>query len=228
MRRVAALSLALLLLSGCSEGKNPLVPVVYGPPLPTNDTPRGAVLRFVASYELKRVSDYADMVTGDFTFEFSNGTDPDLVTKYSTGWFKSDEAAASAHLFQGYTPQGEPFAPAASSINLDFENTAPVDDNSFGTDPVTHKVLPTRIDGQIVIPPTPPSTDPTTYRIENNYNAFYLVRGDQAVGLTASQPADSVHWYIYRWVDLTVASTSARSPQAASAATWGKVKGLYR
>src|SRR6185436_4621203 len=152
----------------------------------------------------------------------------DLVNKYSTGWFKTDEDTSGQHLFLGFTPQGQPHSPAASSVNIDFKTTVPVDDNAPGVDPVTHKLLGTRVDGQIVIPPAPPATDPTNYLIENNYNAFYLVRGDEAAGLSASQPADSIHWYIYRWVDLTVPPPNARSPQAAQAPTWGKIKGLYR
>jgi hypothetical protein len=135
------------------------------------------------------------------------------------------------HLFQGYTPQGQPFVKGASSINIDFAATLPVDDNSPGIDPVTHKINPTRVDGQIVIPPIAPATDPTNYLIENNYNAIYLVRGDQAVGLTASQPADDAHWYIYLWKDLTVSpSRSFRpfSPQPASKSTWASLKAAFR
>ena len=70
--------------------------------------------RFVGAYEQKKVQEYQDMFTSDFTYEFSNGTDPDLVTKYSTGWFKSDETESSSHLFQGWTPPGLPFEPAAT------------------------------------------------------------------------------------------------------------------
>jgi hypothetical protein len=194
------------------------------------------MLRFVYAYEQKKVPEYQDMFTSDFTYEFSNGTDPDLVTKYNTGWFKSDETESSSHLFQGWTPPGQPFAPAATSIDINLTTTQPVDDNAPGVDPVTHKIDPTRVDGTIVIPPSPPATDPTNYLIENNYNAFYLVRGDQA-SLATSQPADSVHWYIYRWVDLTVATSVRAGVRTASAtpnapvpvrATWARVKDTSR
>lgn len=113
-------------------------------------------------------------------------------------------------------------------INIDFANTVPVDDGGAGIDPATHKFLFTRVDGQIVIPTSP---DPINFFIENNTNILYLVRGDIASGLTASQPADSTHWYIYRWVDITVGSAppvTPDSPLPANPATWGKVKGLYR
>ena len=196
--------------------------------LVANDTPQHTVQRFIGAYEQKKAAEYADLFTGDFSYEFSNSTDPDLVTKYSTGWFTADEVASSSHLFHGYTPQGQPHAPAASSINLEFANTAPVDDGGGGIDPATHKFLFTRVDAQIVIPTSP---DPTNFLIENNTNIFYLVRGDHALELTASQPADSTHWYVYRWVDITTASASPGSPDSplpSSPATWGKVKGLYR
>jgi len=52
------------------------------------------------------------------------------------------------------------------------------------------------------------------------------VRGDAAHGLDKSQPADEDHWYLYRWVDETVAS-GAMGTQA-EVITWGGLKGLYR
>ena len=221
--------LVLLLASCASETTKPQTK--QQPPLTANDTPQHAVERFIGAYEQKKVSEYANLFTGDFTYEFSNSTDPDLVTKYSTGWFTPDETASSAHLFQGYTPQGQPFAQAASSINIDFANTLPIDDSDGGIDPATHKYLFTRVDGLIVIPPSSGSQDPINYLIENNTNTFYLVRGDQASSLTASQPADSTHWYIYRWADVTAVSASpihTELPLPAQPATWGRLKALYR
>jgi len=94
-------------------------------------------------------------------------------------------------------------------------------------DPATHKVLATRVDGQIIVPN--PGADPTTFPVVNNFNVFYIVRGDAATGLDSGQPADSSHWYVYRWVDLT----SSPSPGLATASstlreTWGGVKAMYR
>ncbi|HEV8480387.1 MAG TPA: hypothetical protein VGR66_06290, partial [Candidatus Eisenbacteria bacterium] len=100
----------------------------------------------------------------------------------------------------------------------------PTDDNSPGVDPVTHKILATRVDGQIVVPN--PGTEATAYMFTNNYNVFYFVRGDSSVGLDSSQPADSLHWYIYRWVDLTSGPGTNR-PQVAPQ-TWGSLKASYR
>ena len=171
------------------------------------------------------------MFTGDFDFEFSNATDPDLVNAYAGGWLKVDEAAAAAHLFHGYTPTGMPTAPAASSIDITLATTATSSDTTASLDPATHKMLATRVDGQIIIPPTGTATVPTTYLFANNYSVFYLVRGDAAAGLDSSQPADTAHWYIRRWTDLTQPAVSAQTlaaPKPAETSTWGKVKGLYR
>jgi hypothetical protein len=200
-------------------------------PLSSNDTPANAVKRFLGSYEQKKAPEYQGMFTGDFTYEFSTSTDPTLVQQYSTGWFKNDEKESSSHLFNGYTPPGGATLPAATTINITLAVMIPTDDNTVGVDPNTHKILATRVDGDITVPQA--GTEPLTYVISNNYNLFYLVRGDQAVNLDTSQPADANHWYIYRWVDQTASPTPA--PQSglrtastgqptATPETWGHLK----
>jgi hypothetical protein len=191
------------------------------------------VQRFKQAYEQKKAPEYQGMFTGDFTYEFSNSTDPSLVTQYSTGWFKADEKESSSHLFSGFTQPGGATLSPASTISITLAVTTPTDDNSSGVDPATHKVLATRVDGQIVVPQ--PGAAATTFVIENNYNVFYIVRGDVAVNLDSSQPADASHWYIYRWVDLTGSAapngglrTSSTSEPAVSPITWGAVKGRWR
>ena len=144
--------------------------------------------------------------------------------QYSTGWFKTDEKESSAHLFNGYTPPGGATLSAATSINITLAVDIPSDDNSGGVDPTTHKVLATRVDGSITVPQS--GAEPITYVITNNYNVFYLVRGDAAVNLDSTQPADAYHWYIYRWVDLSEASPKANGPTVA-ARTWGSLKAAY-
>src|SRR5262245_10202076 len=130
--------------------------------------------RFVAAFEQKKAIEYSNMFTGDFTYEFSNATDPDLVTKYSTGWFRADEAAAASHMFQGYVPPGGQKILAARSIDINLANTIPVDDNG-SSDPVTHKVVFTRVDGMVEFPPDQGQTKGTTFLVTENQNAFYLV-----------------------------------------------------
>lgn len=223
-RFASLLILLLLVASGCHEITKPPVTT---PVLVANDTPAHAVERLVVSYERKDESAFAGMFTGDYTFEFSNSTDPNLVTEYSTGWFKDDEKQASSHLFSGYTPPGQTKLEAAASIDINFAVTAPTDDNSSGVDPATHKFLATRVDGTISIPE--PGMEPLNFVMTNNYNVLYLVRGDVASNLDASQPADVQHWYVYRWVDLSQSNPSAHAAAfAAQSATWSRVKAIYR
>jgi hypothetical protein len=230
MRRLLAWAGLILLLAGCnSDPQAPIKPPPIGgePRFPRNDTPQGAVRRLIATYDAKAAPEYQGMFTGDFTYEFSTSTDPTLVQQYSTGWFKNDEKQSSVHLFNGFTPLGGSPKPPATTIDIGFAVTLPADDNTSGTDPATHKVLASRVDGGVTIPT---DTDTLTIEIQNNYDVLYIVRGDVAVGLDSSQPADGYHWYISRWVDLSEAASPSptRSPMAAKSATWGFVKGLYR
>jgi len=250
MRKFLALMVvaAALTSSGCIFSPKQKPGDVTPPtPLPPNDTPANAIERFRLAYEQKKAPEYQAMFTGDFTYEFSNSTDPTLVTQYSTGWFKNDETESSSHLFAGYTPPGGNTLEPASSISINLTVKIPTDDNSSGVDPVTHKVLSTPVDGQIVVPN--PGAAPTTFVITNNFNVFYIVRGDQAVNLDTTQPADANHWYIYRWVDLTTGAAPAGGLRTASALlrtgssalrtastsqpaplsiSWGGLKGAWR
>lgn len=114
MKRILGLLLVLSVLSCGKETTRPQTQQQQQQ-LAANDTPQHTAQRFIGAYEQKKATEYANLFTGDFTYEFSTSTDPDLVAKYATGWFKSDEDTAAMHLFQGYTPQGQPHAPAASS-----------------------------------------------------------------------------------------------------------------
>lgn len=220
---------AALLAGGCSS--DPASPKPVAPTLAANDTPSNTMLRFVGAYEQKDETAYAGLFAGDYTYEFSTSTDPTLVQQYSTGWFKQDETISALHLFRGYTPPGGATLPAATTIHITLGSTSPADDNSSGVDPQTHKVLATRIDGSVTVPQS--GAEPLTYVIKNNQNVFYLIRGDVAVGLDSTQPADAGHWYIYRWVDQSLAYLPAPNsihsePQAAETPTWGRLKAAYR
>jgi hypothetical protein len=213
-----------LLLAGCIS--SPTKPATPAPSLPANDTPAHAVSRLIDAYETKSQDAYAGMFTGDFTYEFSNTTDPTLVTQYSTGWFRTDETASSSHLFHGYTPQGGETLAAATAITINLATTTPSDDNTSG-DPERHKVLRTRVDGIIAVPQA--GGEPLNYIITNNDNVFYFVRGDAADSLSSSQPADTLHWYVYKWLDLTGSSAQGGAGRMLTEqATWGKLKASYR
>lgn len=213
---------AFFLVTGCSSEPTKPNPA---PTLAANDTPAHAVERLLGAYERRDDGDYGAMLTGDFTYEFSSATDRFWVDQYAGGWFKGDEVLASGHLFHGFHAYGTDGNTVASKIDLHFANTIPVPDTTGGLDPSTHQVLSTRIDGEITVRESGGRTE-FTFDIFNNQDVFYFVRGDSAKGLDASQPADSQHWYLYRWLDRTYmfADLRAMVPQS----TWGTVKGMYR
>jgi len=222
MRRSLLGFVLLAVLAGCSDDHVSRLPV---DPIRLEPSPELAIQRFVLAYEQKKASEYQATFTGDFTYEFSSSTDPTLVQQYSTGWFKNDEKESSSHLFQGYTPPGGATLPAATSIDINLAVDIPTDDNTPGVDLATHKVLATRVDGSITVPQS--GAEPLTYGITNNYNAFYLVRGDVAANLDSTQPADAGHWYIYRWVDLSEVTPSG-SRSTSKAQSWGSLRATYR
>lgn len=225
-RRVALLpALLLALAASCGTEPESKPPVTLQPP---NDTPKNTILRLIAAYEGKNTAEYRKLFTGDFTFEFSNSADPTLANRWSTGWFAADESASARHLFAGGTNlDGVPLE-AAGRIDLVFTDIEPVPDTDSG-DPTKFYVLSTRVDGLWVVPPSPPATDSTYWIVTNNSHRFFLARGDAAAGLRADQPADSTHWYVWKWADETTGvAAPARVADATVPATWGKVKGLYR
>ena len=183
IRFIHSLAILVVLAALCGGCNDTAKPKTTTPSLTANDTPAHAVSRLVGAYEKKNQNAYTGLFTGDFTFEFSNSTDPTLVNQYANGWLKSDENESSSHLFFGYTPPGGVTLPAATSIDINLADTAPVDDPA-STDPATHKILTTRVDGSITVPQS--GGEPLTYVITNNLNAFYFVRGDSATGLDSS------------------------------------------
>lgn len=233
VRAVGLLCGLVLLVAAGACGTEPenenTTPVGLQPP---NDTPRNTILRFIAAYEQKKTAEYRALFTGDFEFEFSYSADPSLANKWAAGWYAADESASARHLFEGGTNLDDVYLEAATSIDLTFSKSEPVDDTE-GRDPAKYKVLSTPVDGVVEVPPIPPATEPTTYVVINNSHRFYLVRGDAAVGLTEDQPADSLHWYIWAWKDETVGYAGAREVaqggrEASMPATWGGLKAVYR
>jgi hypothetical protein len=235
MRKLAhpliwAAALLLAGATGCDSTFSPGPPYETPPPAPPlNDTPGGAIKRLVWVYENKQAANYENLFTGDFAFEFSAAADPLLAQYYASGWLKLDETTSARHLFQGFTNDSTGYHPPATSIDLTFNQTIPTDDTD-GRDPAKFKVLATRVDGVIVVPPTGSETEPTRYVIDNNFHRFFLVRGDAAAGLGAEQPADSTHWYVYRWIDETAqpVAPSGVSSKAGQNSSWGGLKASYR
>ncbi len=216
---LGVLCIAVLGMS-CSE--DPIQPVPS--PEPTNDTPSNTIARFTWMYQQKRADAFEKLLTGDFTFEFSNAADPNLVQKYSTGWFKEDEKISAENLFRGGVNQDGVFQPAALQIAVTFGSTAPTGDNGSGRNPEVYKVLYTTVDVSIEVP------GDLTYVVGQGtpqFHRFFLVRGDYADSLDADQPADSLHWYIWNWRDESP-PLKAEEPLSNQSATWGLVKAVYR
>ena len=230
MARRIALSIACtmlaLLASGCGTEPERKPPV--DGKIKQREPPEEAIVRFIWAYENKKSIEYEQIFTEDFTFEFSTATDPELVQQYQNGWFKLDEKTSARHLFEGFTDDSTGYHPPASSIDIILANTVPTDDTE-GRDPAKFKVLATRVDGVITVPPTGVQTEDTRYVIDNNFHRIYLVRGDAAASLAAGQPADSTHWYIWRWLDETssVVAPAGLRP-ASSRTTWARLKAGYR
>jgi hypothetical protein len=231
-RRLIQVGSVILLATvlGCITEPKPKheTPPVPEPPL--NSTPDGAIKRFVWACENKKITEFANLLTEDFTFEFSTATDPTLAQQFETGWFKQGVVTAARHLFEGYTDSLGHVHPAASSISLTFARTLPVGDTE-GRDTTLFKVLATRLDGFVELPPVAPQTEPTRYIIDNNVARIFLVRGDAARDVSNNPtvlpplPADSTRWYIYRWLDETQALGGApgAEPTPARTVTWGAI-----
>jgi len=225
IRFIHSLAILVVLAALCGGCNDTTKPKTTTPSLTANDTPAHTVSRLIETYERKDETNYANLFTGDYTFEFSNSTDPTLVNQFSNGWFKEDEKLSSLHMFYGYTPPGGVTLPAATKIDINFSDMTPIDDPA-SADPATNKILTTRVDGSVTVPQS--GAEPLTYVMANNLDAFYFVRGDVAVGLDASQPADSDHWYIYRWRDLSEFPSPGPSRSNIEPPTWGKLKAVYR
>jgi hypothetical protein len=222
-KRIFSLLLVAFLIAGCGGDSDPVRP--QPTPLPANDTPANTVARFTAAYERKEENAWRNLFTEDFAWEFSIGTDPDLALRYVGGWFKTDETTSAQNLFLGFTDGGGLYHRPAKSIDMSLSPTTPIPD-ATSPDPSKYHVLQTTVDMTVVVPPTSGQTEETTYLVDNNIHRISLVRGDAIPGeLDADQPADSLHWYIYKWVDQTPGYGLALQSRPSS---WGRVKALYR
>lgn len=229
-----AVAAAALLAVGCGndKGSNPVIT-----PLPENSTPAGAMALFEKSYEQQNAAAYAKLFTANFHFRFSEQSDPVLAAQYGFNWGPADEDTAARHLFAGFTSTQPPYNTfgGATSIVLTLVGPQYLDDFTRPDSTRFYKyvVVPT-FDASITVVN---GSVETVYEISAGHD-FYLVRGDAAV-LASDQPADSLHWYIYRWDDKSPAGFSptpgasrpATQPQRimpSQAKSWGSIKDQYR
>jgi len=240
--RVSALALtiaALPVLAGCGGG-NPFKPPVDDKhtipgTTPPNNTPQNTMLRFQAAYQYQDITTYKNLLTADFRYTFSQQSDPSLVTLYGNNWGKDDETESATHLLTGFTNSGGTYVAPASAITMAFINDQYYTDPAHSDSARFYDYTPiTTVNLNIDVPT---SDGGTTYNISAPHS-FYLVRGDAAF-LDAGQPADSTHWYIRHWDDLSpkvpgtvgmlrVASTgSVNASGSTVASTWGATKARY-
>ena len=208
---MAALSALVSGLVACSPATQPDAEPVA---IPLNDTPENTIIRFMAVYEAKDLEEYRRLLTGDFTFEFSNAADPDLVQRYSTGWFKADEVEAARKLFE-----------AASRIELSIQPTTPVADTGAGRDPLLYKMLAALVRMHVQLET---GDDFVCGEGVPQFHRFFLVRGDEAQGLDDDQPADSSRWYIWNWRDESPPLSKPHETAQTPVLTWGQIKAAYR
>jgi len=224
--------LALLVLAGCSGGDDPVKPVAVlpDPPLPANDSPAGALTRLDAALELQSANGYRDLLTADFGFLFSNQTDPSLVTKYGTSWNRTDEDTAVRHLFNGFTDDLSVHHSGVTTISVTFEGVAIADDSVHVDSLAWYKVAQISHMLATMTIPSDNGDGPVTFSIDAHQD-LWLVRGDAAI-LPAGIAADSTHWYVRQWADLSSQPYSRLDPtrklSLSALPTWGHIKASYR
>jgi len=210
-----------LALAACLAGCGAFAPEPIHPPPPPppaqNSTPQGAILRLQRAYGYQDLTDYASLLTADFRYTFSAQSDPKLVSTYGNNWGKDDEYESAKHLLTGFTNTQGVYVPPASRIVVQFVNDQYYPDPAHADSGAWYVYCPVT-DVNLTIDVPVGGGDVTTYDISAPH-AFYLVRGDAAF-LDPGQPADSTHWYVRHWDDLSPAPPVA-------AATWGGMRGAY-
>ena len=253
MRTLRRLSIPLTiacvaLFAGCDGGEDfsptdpggqtPPPPPAPAPP-PSNATADGAVERLIWSIEQQDESVYETLLTGDFRFEFSESSDPDLMQEFPSGWVLEDEAGSVARLFDGGENEEGVVQPEATAIDVDFGQTKTEPLPGSPGSGATERLLRTPIAMTIQTIATPENPQGLRYRVSDQsgfvFHQIEIVRGDVAQGLSAGQPADDAHWYLRRWVGQEPifgapgsVETDARTGDEESLTTWGRLKRLYR
>jgi hypothetical protein len=214
VRWIAMVSLVALALFGCSETKRVTRP---GTTAPTPNSPVTAVRLFEWGWNHLDTRSLATLLSNDFQFHFapqdSAGT-PTTPAPLS----REELLCTTNEIFLGGGTQ-----PPATSITLAFDPTlTPLSDNRPGKDPRWHKEILTSVDMRLVV------DGGHEYRL-SGYARFYLVRGDSArIPPDLGVPPDSARWYMDRWNDETLeTSTALLRPLPVGNTTWGQILQLY-
>mgnify|MGYP001601277380 FL=1 len=205
----AALGALPLALAGCFNPFAPLVAPaagIYVPP-PAPSTPQGAVRLFAWCWNNRAASEYREIFTDDFRFQFALGDSAGNQFR-DRPLDRATELEIAQHLFVGGGSE-----PPATSIRLNIDPTLnPQPDTRQGKDAGWHKEILTSVDLSI-------KTEDNEYRITGNAR-FFVTRGDSAIIpqelKTRGFGPDPNRWYIDAWWDETLVG-----PAVAAAADRG-------
>ena len=220
---------------GCGKQSAPNGVIVLHPPSetpPAQNSPDGALRLLEWSYVRKDLAHYRRPFTADFRFIFSD-MDSNGAAYRDIPWTRDDELISAAHLFNG----GDADQPAATDIRITLDhNFNVIPDNRPGRNPDWHVTITTQVLLHVQL------SDGHADDITGSAK-FFLTRGDSALipdDLGAS--SDPNVWYIDRWEDFTAPGSGGMSKESdfpirvaspsgiesAGAATWGRLKAVYR
>ena len=203
---VASTALALA-IAGCFNPFSPLIAPIGGistpPPPPT--TPQGVIRLFEWCWNNRSISEYKEIFTGDFRFQFANGDSAvNLVRQDFLD--REMELEIAENLFVSGTAQKAP----ATRIVLSLDPTLlPLDDDRPGHMPRWHQIINSQVNLAI-------QADGEDLNVQGPVK-FYVVRGDSAQipdDLKSRFRPDSTRWWIDRWEDFTLGANTraARDP----------------
>ena len=203
-----ALTLAIAALglwaAGCFNPFDPMLATrgSNSRPAPLPNSATGVVELFQWCWQNRAYDEYQDIFTDNYRFEFASG---DSAGTYytSTPWTRSDELATAQHIFI----TGTPSQPPATSIQLNFTQDLSVDaDPRDGKrDTTYHRQITALVNLRVFFADGGFEVTGPVY--------FNVIRGDSAIIppqlIARGFKPDPNRWYIERWVDGTLHTTSA-------------------
>lgn len=206
MRRMIAIALLAVLAASAGGCFNPFDPRVSteriaSTPAPVPSSASNAVLLFEWCWKNRGLKEYEELFTDDYRFQFAEADSAGNLYR-DVPYTREDELRSAEGIFVGTADH-----PAASDIQLDFDNTLiPLNDDRPGKNATWHKSIRTRVDLKVTLDR---GNGPEVNEV-HGYAKFYLVRGDSAaippeLAQRGFKP-DPNRWWIERWEDETLPS----------------------